>query len=146
MRSNKVKRMQVWENGTDSFITFQRNEDGDISYITEHEMLEGIIWRELDKCDNVSVLETKVNGYDWREEDGGVDILLPEAKKLRCKLLVGSDGAKSMVRRLINPPEWSKDYGQMGIVANLHVAEAGLNNVAWQRFTEDGPIALLPVN
>lgn len=37
------------------------------------------------------------------------------------------------------------NYDQRSIVATLHLADDMPNTTAWQRFTPDGPIALLPV-
>jgi len=56
---------------------------------------------------------------------------------MRARLLVLADGAKS--RRI----EQVKDYRQQAIVAEVTV-ERPRSGVAWERFTSEGPLALLP--
>ena len=59
-------------------------------------------------------------------------------------LVVGADGVNSRVRELalIDVTEW--DYRQRGFVAHAVTARPH-RNTAWQRFTTEGPIALLPL-
>lgn len=63
---------------------------------------------------------------------------------LRARLIVAADGAGSAVRRLCNISTTVKDYGQHAIVANIGLARAH-KNVAYERFTPSGPLALLPM-
>lgn len=67
------------------------------------------------------------------------------SRHLRARLVVAADGARSRIRTLLGVPtlEWS--YGQTAILANV-TPEHAHGNVAWERFTEDGPLALLPMD
>jgi 2-octaprenyl-6-methoxyphenol hydroxylase len=56
---------------------------------------------------------------------------------LRARLLVLADGGSGA------PAERVKDYGQQALVAETS-AERRHANTAWERFTSEGPIALLP--
>jgi 2-octaprenyl-6-methoxyphenol hydroxylase len=64
---------------------------------------------------------------------------------LTGRVLVGADGINSMVRRQANIDVDVRDYEQTAVVANLTVAKA-VPATAFERFTRDGPIALLPLN
>lgn len=65
-------------------------------------------------------------------------------RHIKAKLIVAADGAQSAVRQLAGMNVKTKDYHQQAIVANI-----GLNrphkNVAYERFTQSGPLALLPM-
>jgi 2-octaprenylphenol hydroxylase len=68
-------------------------------------------------------------------EDGGL---------LTAKLLVGADGANSSVRAAAGINATVKSYGQTAVVANFGCAQPHLNT-AWQWFTDQGVVALLPL-
>lgn len=62
---------------------------------------------------------------------------------LNARLLVGADGGDSSVRRLLEIGEDITDYGQVA-VTTLIKPERDLAGVAFERFTSEGPLAVLP--
>ena len=80
---------------------------------------------------------------DKNSSDKFPEITLQDNSKLSARLLIGSDGANSYVRRLYDIPAYGWSYNQNGIVCTV---EATFNNgTAYQRFLEGGPLALLPL-
>lgn len=67
-----------------------------------------------------------------------------DTKQLHTQLLVGADGQRSEVRSQLGIHTTSTDYQQVGIVGILHLQNS-LNGWAYERFTDTGPIALLPM-
>ncbi len=67
-----------------------------------------------------------------------------ERQTLAARLLVAADGGRSFVREALDLPVEQRDYGQSAVIANVTPQRAH-RNVAYERFTEDGPIALLPM-
>lgn len=67
-----------------------------------------------------------------------------EMRTVSTRLLVAADGGQSSVREQlgINTRNW--EYQQTAIVSNVESGKPH-NNVAWERFTPDGPLALLPM-
>lgn len=63
---------------------------------------------------------------------------------LHGNLLVAADGAHSATCRQLHIPVRSKDYGQSAIIANIST-EKPHEHVAYERFTDTGPLALLPL-
>ncbi len=59
-------------------------------------------------------------------------------------LLVGVDGANSKVRELLHFSVRQKDYGQSAVITNV-LPQLPHNNTAYERFTEVGPLAVLPI-
>ncbi|MGR8946423.1 MAG: FAD-dependent monooxygenase [Gammaproteobacteria bacterium] len=66
-----------------------------------------------------------------------------ETQKLKVGLLIGADGVNSKVRSLANIQTTVREYNQQAIVATVKVS--GIEpDLAIERFTPAGPIALLP--
>jgi 2-octaprenyl-6-methoxyphenol hydroxylase len=63
---------------------------------------------------------------------------------LSAKLLVGADGGNSSVRKLLDIPQKVSEYRQTALVTTVK-ASLPHRNTAYERFTESGPLALLPV-
>lgn len=65
-------------------------------------------------------------------------------QELSCKLLVAADGAGSAVRDMMGISAQKSDYGQRAVIGNV-LSEKRLENRAFERFTAQGPLAVLPV-
>lgn len=63
---------------------------------------------------------------------------------LNAKLVVVADGAQSTLRQQLGIGSDSEPYDQHALVANV-VTELPHGGVAYERFTETGPVALLPL-
>jgi len=70
-------------------------------------------------------------------EDGGRE------ERLEAALLVAADGARSAVRDAVGIGMRERPYDQVAITGNLATSSPH-DNVAYERFTTDGPVALLP--
>jgi len=64
--------------------------------------------------------------------------------ELLTRLLVVADGARSPLRDALDIVARERDYHQVAIVANVQVADGYAGSRAFERFTPDGPLALLP--
>lgn len=63
---------------------------------------------------------------------------------LHTRLLVVADGSRSALRDALDLESHARDYAQTAIVATLQVSERYAGTTAYERFTQDGPMALLP--
>ncbi|MDP2634950.1 MULTISPECIES: 2-octaprenyl-6-methoxyphenyl hydroxylase [unclassified Pseudoalteromonas] len=72
-------------------------------------------------------------------------LILESGAELNAKLVIIADGAQSPTRQLANINFNTKAYSQGAIIANIEVA-GGHHNHAFERFTEHGPMALLPMS
>ncbi|WP_353572228.1 2-octaprenyl-6-methoxyphenyl hydroxylase [Candidatus Albibeggiatoa sp. nov. BB20] len=63
---------------------------------------------------------------------------------LSTRLLIAADGANSQICQQLNIPIHSQNYDQTAIVTNISVDKPH-QNIAYERFTDTGPIALLPI-
>ena len=76
---------------------------------------------------------------DWKVDADGIHLRLSrgaEEHGVRARLLVLADGGRLRLERV-------KDYQQQAIVAEVTVERPQVH-VAWERFTSEGPLALLP--
>jgi 2-octaprenyl-6-methoxyphenol hydroxylase len=64
--------------------------------------------------------------------------------RLRAKLVVAADGADSAVRAAVGLESIQVDYQQVAVIANVTTSEPH-SSTAFERFTPQGPIALLPL-
>lgn len=72
-------------------------------------------------------------------------LTLQSGEQLSAALLVIADGAQSPTRNLLGLGFNTQPYEQGAIIANVEVA-GGYNNHAFERFTQSGPMALLPMS
>lgn len=88
--------------------------------------------------------ETRVAGLMSGHE--AVNVSLKQQGKslnLSAQLLVGADGGQSTVRKLLEIPQQTTEYGQTALVTTVQ-STLPHHNTAYERFTAFGPLALLP--
>ncbi|MEE1979004.1 2-octaprenyl-6-methoxyphenyl hydroxylase [Shewanella xiamenensis] len=71
-------------------------------------------------------------------------LVLDSGEQIRAKLLVAADGLQSKVRSSFNLPITQVAFEQTAIIANLQTDKPH-QHWAYERFTETGPLALLPM-
>ena len=80
----------------------------------------------------------------WTLEADAARLQLAAAPPLRTRLIVGADGARSLVRRGARLGVRTRDYDQVALVATIGSSQPH-RHTAWQRFLRSGPLALLPL-
>ncbi len=79
----------------------------------------------------------------FKTDQSSVSVELASGTMLSAPLLVGADGNHSAVRQLAGLPCQRQDYGESAMIFNLQ-ARLAPTATAWERFTPQGPLALLP--
>lgn len=64
-------------------------------------------------------------------------------QQIEARLIVIADGAQSTARSSLKIPVRERDYGQTAIIANVQTSRPH-QNIAYERFTPQGPVAMLP--
>ena len=67
-----------------------------------------------------------------------------ETKTITTKLIVAADGTDSFIRQHLDISQKVWDYKQSAVIANVATSKPH-NNIAYERFTDSGPMALLPL-
>lgn len=87
----------------------------------------------------------QIDAIEQHDDRVAVDVKVNGGRKtLLTKLLVAADGAASTVRRMMNIPADQTDYGQYAIITNV-TPQRHSAGTAYERFTDSGPLALLPM-
>jgi 2-octaprenyl-6-methoxyphenol hydroxylase len=118
-----------------------------LGYVLENRLLGAALWKKLGKAANVTVHSpATVTGVE--RASGCLAVRIgTDGACLRTRLLVVADGARSALRASLGIGASTRPYGQVAIVGNVAVdggASATLATTAFERFTPDGPLALLP--
>ncbi|MFI0488449.1 MAG: 2-octaprenyl-6-methoxyphenyl hydroxylase [Yersinia sp. (in: enterobacteria)] len=74
-----------------------------------------------------------------------VSVTLDNGQQLSAKLLVAADGSHSVLARACHIQWQQQDYQQIAVIANVTTSERPAGR-AFERFTRNGPLALLPMS
>ena len=77
------------------------------------------------------------------QAEGRIELRLDDGRRIGARLAVAADGASSPLRGWLGVGAQSRDYAQSAIVTAVRCSRPHLG-CAYERFTPDGPIALLP--
>ncbi|XP_064211534.1 ubiquinone biosynthesis monooxygenase COQ6, mitochondrial-like [Tribolium castaneum] len=148
-RFGPVKRMQVWDAMSDAAISFDHdNLEKPVAYVVENDVLLDAVRQEMENVKTVEVLyESKIQTCSHcNTEEDLVTVCMENGAKYTCELVLGCDGANSLVRKSMGFHHISSNYNHMGIVATLKLPQDFDNVVAWQRhLPNSGFLALLPL-
>lgn len=84
----------------------------------------------------------RINHIEWCRDM--VNVTLESSVTITATLLVGCDGAQSVCRTFANIPTNEISYEQSAIITNV-ATSLPHKGIAYERFTEQGPIAMLPL-
>lgn len=82
---------------------------------------------------------------DFTRSEEGVSVSLESGKTLQGILLVAADGSRSALAAQCGIGWQQTPYHQVAVIANVTTSVAGQGR-AFERFTEHGPLALLPMS
>jgi 2-octaprenyl-6-methoxyphenol hydroxylase len=104
--------------------------------------LGAALWQKLGELPNVTLLcPAKVDGLAAGE--GAATLNLQDGTTASTQLVVACDGAQSAIRRALGIGVQERDYQQVAIVTAVR-PERPHRGVAYERFLQGGPIALIP--
>lgn len=107
-------------------------------------MMGQVLNSALSKQDNLSFI-CPASVKALQQYDDFIELELDTHQTLTTKLLVAADGGQSTIRHLLKLGVLEHDYQQTAITANI-TTERPHNGKAFERFTDTGPIALLPMS
>jgi len=117
-----------------------------LGYVVSNQVLGAALFRRLKAAGGVEVIY-QARLCELVRSGGGVRVTLATdagTRTLESRLLVAADGAASRCRRLLGIGASRHDYGHSALVTNLALRQPH-GGLAYERFTPDGPMALLPM-
>uniref|UniRef100_A0A914UQU0 Ubiquinone biosynthesis monooxygenase COQ6, mitochondrial n=1 Tax=Plectus sambesii TaxID=2011161 RepID=A0A914UQU0_9BILA len=150
-RVKSVRQLQVMDSCSQSAIHFERQSfQSEVAWIIENDAIIGALFDKLasDCSKNVTVKsKARLKSCSLPADTSELaQVVLEDGSVFETKLIIGADGAKSKVREAMEIGYTGWEYGQKAIVATLQVSGGADNEVAWQRFTPFGPVAILPLS
>jgi 2-octaprenyl-6-methoxyphenol hydroxylase len=147
--STPIRCVHVSDRGRFGFSHIDAEEQGvdALGYVVINRVLGGVLQDALDNLDAVDVFcPARIVNIELAPDTASVVAESSDGKRseLSCSLLVAADGANSAVREMMGITAQKSDYGQRAVIGNL-LPEKDINNIAYERFTEQGPLAILPV-
>jgi 2-octaprenyl-6-methoxyphenol hydroxylase len=129
-------------------VTRMRARDYDLDalgYVVDNQTLTQCL---LQAVDDSAHIKLQLNSeFESIEQQQSVTINYCKNKRLQClqsKLVLVADGARSKAREALDIPYHSIDYGQSVVISNVRVSDSK-PNCAYERFTSQGPLAMLPL-
>ncbi len=145
-RSCVYRRLKTWEldesRAATEFDCADSQQDH-LGYIIENRVIQLALLERIQRAENLHLFKNNVASIDIQA--GASLLTLDNEKQLITKLIVGADGANSMVRRAAGIGIHSWDYSQSALVINVEMAQ-GQQDITWQQFTPSGPLAFLPLS
>ena len=144
-RISPLREMHIWDKQGAGAIHFDAADLGEaeLGYIIENRVLLAALLERMAQFANVDFL-CPAEVADLRREAATVVIGLKGGGQRRARLLVGADGAHSVVREWAGIRNHGWSYDQTAIVATVETVLPH-NATAWQVFLSTGPLAFLPL-
>jgi 2-octaprenyl-6-methoxyphenol hydroxylase len=142
-----IKKIHISDRGHAGIGRLDSQQEGvdALGYVVETQVLGKVLTTALSKLSNIDVFcPAHLKQLDFSHASASVTLEYADGKKnLRTPLVVAADGGQSMSRQLTGVKVFETDYGQHAVIANV-VMDKPHNNIAYERFTDSGPMALLP--
>lgn len=113
-----------------------------LGYVVNADALNIALNQTVETLPNVTLFRPD-EILDLEKNEQGWTIKLSNKKKLNTKLLVAADGAESYLRKNQGIDVKIRDYQQTAIVVNVAL-NLSHQDIAYERFLENGSIAMLP--
>jgi len=113
-----------------------------LGYVVENAWIGHCLWQALD--DDVVTRRCPAEVERMRAVPGGYRLTLTDGQTLDCDLAVLADGGRSGLREHLGIEVKQSPYGQTALIANVTPGTPH-GGRAFERFTDEGPMALLPL-
>ena len=143
-----IRKIHVSDQGRFGFARIDAAEQGlaAMGYVIANRALGSALWSRLQSGPGLQVYcPAEVSHLAANEDSVTVHMIKAGDKtSLDAKLIVAADGAQSAVRGAFGIDAEVRDYSQTALITTI-LPQRFHDNVAYERFTPSGPLALLPL-
>jgi len=144
-----IRRIHVSDQGRFGFARINAREQGldQLGHVVVNRAMGAALWQRLKELPIEIFAPAKVVSVDHRGERRVVvcDRADGQQIEITAQLVVAADGARSIVRESAGIGAQAWDYAQIAVVTNVQTQRFH-EYVAYERFTEAGPLAILPMS
>lgn len=127
-------------------LTKEQEDVEALGYVLENKRLGQQLYETINDSSGITLFcPAELVSLQQDDDQVSVEITADGRKQqLTGKLLVAADGNNSQVMQLLNIGSSRKNYQQSALITNITPGKKH-NNVAYERFTDTGPLAFLPM-
>jgi 2-octaprenyl-6-methoxyphenol hydroxylase len=144
-----IRKIHVSDQGRFGFARIDAAEQGlkALGYVVPNRALGSALWSRLSERAGLEVFcPAEVTLIKPGEQSVGVEMAAAGTKAaIDARLIVAADGAQSAVRSAFGVAAVARDYEQTAVITTV-LPQRFHDNVAYERFTPGGPLALLPLD
>ena len=143
-----IAKIHVSDQGRFGFARIDAREQGlgAMGYVVPNRALGSALWSRLASAEIKVFCPAEVSLLSATAETVNIEIAAAGAKiGIDAKLIVAADGAQSVVRSAFGIAAEVRDYEQTAVITTV-LPQRLHDNVAYERFTPEGPLALLPLD
>lgn len=144
-----IRRIHISDRGRFGFARLDAKEQGlaALGFVVINRTLGAALWHRLAAQAVTVVAPARVTAVELKEGLRTLQCQLSDTQSLSidAKLVIAADGARSAVREAAGIGAQTWDYDQMALVSNVFTQRFH-DHVAYERFTAEGPLALLPMS
>ena len=142
-----IAKIHVSDQGRFGFARIDAREQGlaAMGYVIPNRALGSVLWPRLLSAGTKVFCPAEVSSVTANDEVVKIEIAAAGGKSaIDARLIVAADGAQSAVRSAFGVAAEVRDYGQTAVITTV-LPQRFHDNVAYERFTPSGPLALLPL-
>jgi 2-octaprenyl-6-methoxyphenol hydroxylase len=147
--ATSIRKIHVSDQGHFGFARIDAAEQGleALGAVVPNRILGSALWAQLEACDDVRrYCPARVSQVSRSEQRVLLEVTEPGGtlSTIETQLVVAADGVASAVRSAFGIVATVRDYGQTALITTI-LPRKFHDYVAYERFTANGPLALLPL-
>jgi 2-octaprenyl-6-methoxyphenol hydroxylase len=146
--ATRIRKIHVSDQGRFGFARIDSAEQGldAMGYVVPNRALGLALWTRLQGDAGTQIFcPAQVSRVDAGEQAVSLGVERDGAtSSIDAKLVVAADGVQSAVRGAFGVDADTRDYGQTAVITTV-LPQRFHDHVAYERFTDSGPLALLPL-
>ncbi|MGI9290431.1 MAG: 2-octaprenyl-6-methoxyphenyl hydroxylase [Gammaproteobacteria bacterium] len=143
-----VQQIHISQQGAFGNAMLDAGEQGiaELGFVIKSHALGQALWQRLREQAALEILcPARVTATAVSNEQRDLTIETADGEQtLSTRLLVVADGARSQLRAALGVGAEERDYEQVAVVANVQIDPQHTGYKAYERFTAEGPLAMLP--